>query len=184
MAIHTPELEQMIKATRLFVGVIGSHSTKPLLRRVRRWTFPKDASAVYFSPSNIVLPCPFARARAIGDTTPVEHLGRIHFPGPRVHRFFTVSRFPRGTIGAMGLRGPKARSAAEHIARGTFRADRHGPRPATAEDGAIAAAWRMLAEAAGIPPSAPRLPDPLEELLQRQGIEILPEDREPNRSKE
>jgi hypothetical protein len=46
MAVHTPELEQMIKATRLFVGVIGSHSSKTLSRRVWSWTPPKDAKAV------------------------------------------------------------------------------------------------------------------------------------------
>jgi hypothetical protein len=43
MAIHTPEMEKMIADGRLFVGVIGSHSGKPLVRRVRRWTPPKDA---------------------------------------------------------------------------------------------------------------------------------------------
>lgn len=46
MAVHTPELEKMIKAARLFVGVIGSHSNKTFFRRVRRWTPPKDAKAI------------------------------------------------------------------------------------------------------------------------------------------
>jgi phage terminase small subunit len=32
----------------------------------------------------------------------------------------------------MGLRGPKAKSAAWHLARGTYRRDRHGPRPTPA----------------------------------------------------
>jgi hypothetical protein len=45
MAVHTPELAQMIKGGRLFVGVIGSHSNKTLFRRVRTWTPPKDAKA-------------------------------------------------------------------------------------------------------------------------------------------
>ncbi|GAA5266701.1 hypothetical protein ACOSOMT5_P3132 [Acidiphilium sp. MT5] len=45
MAAHTPELEAMIKAGRLFVGVIGSHSDKPRLMRVRRWTPPKNTKA-------------------------------------------------------------------------------------------------------------------------------------------
>lgn len=45
MAVHTPELEQMIKAGRLFVGVIGSHSSKTLFSRVRKWTPPKGAKA-------------------------------------------------------------------------------------------------------------------------------------------
>ena len=43
MATHSPEIEKMIKGGRLFVGVIGSHSGKPFLRRVRRWTPPEDA---------------------------------------------------------------------------------------------------------------------------------------------
>ncbi len=41
-AVHTPELEAMIKAGRLFVGVIGSHSDKILFMRVRRWLPPKN----------------------------------------------------------------------------------------------------------------------------------------------
>jgi hypothetical protein len=45
MAAHTPELAQMIKGGRLFVAVIGSHRNKPLFRRVRTWTPPKDAKA-------------------------------------------------------------------------------------------------------------------------------------------
>ena len=44
-AVHTPELETMIKAGRLFVGVIGSHSDKILFMRVRRWTPPKNTKA-------------------------------------------------------------------------------------------------------------------------------------------
>jgi hypothetical protein len=43
MAVHTPDVAKMIKEGRLFVGVIGSHSNKPLFRRVRIWTPPKDA---------------------------------------------------------------------------------------------------------------------------------------------
>jgi hypothetical protein len=35
MVAYTPGLEKMIADGRLFVGVIGSHSDKPLLRRVR-----------------------------------------------------------------------------------------------------------------------------------------------------
>jgi hypothetical protein len=45
MAAHTPELERMIKAGRLYVGVIGSHSDRTLFQRVRRWTPPKDSKA-------------------------------------------------------------------------------------------------------------------------------------------
>jgi hypothetical protein len=43
MAVYTPKLEEMIKAGRLFVGVIGSHSDKMLLRRIRRWKPPENA---------------------------------------------------------------------------------------------------------------------------------------------
>ena len=43
MAVHTPELKQMIEAGRLHVGVFGSHSDKPLLRQVRKWRPPEDA---------------------------------------------------------------------------------------------------------------------------------------------
>ena len=46
MAVHTPDVQKMIKGDRLFVGVIGSHSNKALLRRVRAWTPSKDAKAV------------------------------------------------------------------------------------------------------------------------------------------
>ena len=42
MAVHTPKLEAMIKAGRLFVGVIGSHSDKILWRRIRRWKPPEN----------------------------------------------------------------------------------------------------------------------------------------------
>ncbi|MBV8888917.1 MAG: hypothetical protein JO305_04545 [Alphaproteobacteria bacterium] len=45
MARHTPELRKMIEDTRLYVGVIGSHSDKTFFRRVRKWTPPKDAKA-------------------------------------------------------------------------------------------------------------------------------------------
>lgn len=46
MAVHTPQLEQMIDAGRLFVGVIGSHSDKTFFPRVRRWTPPEDTKTV------------------------------------------------------------------------------------------------------------------------------------------
>jgi hypothetical protein len=45
MAVHTPELKRMIGAGRLHVGVVGSHSDKPLLLRVRKWKPPKDSEA-------------------------------------------------------------------------------------------------------------------------------------------
>jgi hypothetical protein len=45
MATHTPDLEQMIEAGRLYVGIIGSHSDKTLFKRVQRWKPPKDAKA-------------------------------------------------------------------------------------------------------------------------------------------
>ncbi len=43
----------------------------------------------------------------------------------------------------MGKRGPKPRTAAEHIARGSYRACRHGPRPQEIERGP--SAWDLLA---------------------------------------
>jgi hypothetical protein len=43
MATHTPELERMIDAGRLYVGVIGSHSNKPQFMAVRRWRRVKEA---------------------------------------------------------------------------------------------------------------------------------------------
>ena len=43
MAAHTPEMEKMMADGRLFVGVVGSHSDKPLFRRVRKWIPPQDA---------------------------------------------------------------------------------------------------------------------------------------------
>ena len=45
MVFHTPEIEQMIADGRLFAGIIGSHSDKPLFRRVRRWIPPNDAQS-------------------------------------------------------------------------------------------------------------------------------------------
>lgn len=44
-AVHTPDLEGMIAAGRLFVGIIGSHSDKPLFMRIRRWKPPGNAKA-------------------------------------------------------------------------------------------------------------------------------------------
>jgi hypothetical protein len=45
MATYTPDLEQMIEAGRLYVGIIGSHSDKTFLRRVRHWKPPRNAKA-------------------------------------------------------------------------------------------------------------------------------------------
>jgi hypothetical protein len=68
--------------------------------------------------------------------------------------------------------------AAAHIARRTYRRDRHGLKPElVAADPDKLATW-----------AAPRLPsvsppqplDPIEELMGREGIEILPEDRKPS----
>jgi hypothetical protein len=69
-----------------------------------------------------------------------------------------------------------------HLLQGTWRRDRHGPKPdtASAKDEATAAAWARL-RLPGITPAAPRALDPIEELLQREKIEILPEDRKPKR---
>jgi hypothetical protein len=62
--------------------------------------------------------------------------------------------------------------------RGNYRPSRHGPKPVAAEDQAKADAWAHLRLPAI---SAPRPLDPIEELLQRDKIEILPEDRKPKR---
>lgn len=43
MVTHTPALEQMIAAGRLYVGVVASHADKPVLKRVRQWKPPADA---------------------------------------------------------------------------------------------------------------------------------------------
>jgi hypothetical protein len=78
----------------------------------------------------------------------------------------------------MGRRGPKPLGAAHHIMRGNYRPSRHGPRPQPVKDQATADAWAAL-RLPGISP--PRPLDPLEELMRREGIEILPEDRKPSR---
>jgi hypothetical protein len=44
MAIHTAVLENWIKAGRLYVGIVGSHSDKTLFKRVRRWKPPIDTN--------------------------------------------------------------------------------------------------------------------------------------------
>jgi hypothetical protein len=46
LATHTPDLERMIEAGRLYVGIIGSHSDKTLFKRVRRWKPPRDAKTI------------------------------------------------------------------------------------------------------------------------------------------
>lgn len=43
MATSTPELEQMIEAKRLYVGIVGSHSEATLFRHVLRWKPPKNS---------------------------------------------------------------------------------------------------------------------------------------------
>jgi hypothetical protein len=62
--------------------------------------------------------------------------------------------------------------------RGNYRPSRHVPRPQPATDQATADAWAAL-RLPGISPTRPL--DPIEELLQREGIEITPEDRKPKR---
>jgi hypothetical protein len=46
MAIYTPDLEKMIGAGRLYVGIVGSHSDKTLFKLARRWKPPKDAKTI------------------------------------------------------------------------------------------------------------------------------------------
>lgn len=80
----------------------------------------------------------------------------------------------------MGLRGPRPKSVEEHILHGYYRPSRHGPRPApekTEEEKRVDEAWALLR----LPVPPVRELDPIEELLRRDGIEILPEDRRPKR---
>jgi hypothetical protein len=84
----------------------------------------------------------------------------------------------------VGLRGPKPRSVEEHIARGSYRRSRHGPKPERSleatdpyTDDWIKEAWRLLRLPGG--PPRPLSLDPIEELLEREGIEVTDEDRKP-----
>jgi hypothetical protein len=79
----------------------------------------------------------------------------------------------------MGRRGPKPKGAAYHIRHGYYRPSRHGPRPKPVKDQATSDAWAVLR--LPIAPAAPRSLDPIEELLQREGIDITDEDRTPKR---
>jgi hypothetical protein len=45
LAIHTTNLKQMIEAGLLHAGIAGSHSDKPLLKRVRSWKPPKERAS-------------------------------------------------------------------------------------------------------------------------------------------
>jgi hypothetical protein len=83
--------------------------------------------------------------------------------------FFGESLMPRG-------RPPKPKHL--HELHGTWRNDRHGPRSAPPESDAENP-WKAILRLPEGPPRGPRELDPLEELLQRDGIEILPEDRKP-----
>ena len=75
----------------------------------------------------------------------------------------------------VGLRGPKPRSVEEHIARGSYRPSRHGPKPQPAK-----AEWEnyrkmILRLPDGSPWSRPL--GPLEQELKDLGIEVTDEDR-------
>jgi hypothetical protein len=76
----------------------------------------------------------------------------------------------------MGRRGPLPKGAAHAIARGYYRPSRHGPRPSEVAKAAEFNPWDLLRLDRF---SRPRPLDPIEELLQREGIEITPEDRRP-----
>jgi hypothetical protein len=66
----------------------------------------------------------------------------------------------------MGRRGPKPKGAAYHQLRGTYRPSRHGPKPAPAEgEGAWPAELKL-------PHLAVRPLDPIEEILQREGLPL------------
>jgi hypothetical protein len=89
---------------------------------------------------------------------------------------------PFSEIAVMGLRGPKPRTVKEHIERGSYRRYLHGPKPPPPEDpeqAYIREAWKTILRLPDGPPRGPRKPDPLEELLQRDGIEITDADRAP-----
>jgi hypothetical protein len=121
----------------------------------------------------------FQIARGFASVDRVPHkLFRVQsFACAKVCRHFT------GEGVEMGLRGPKAKppDAARAIARGYYRLSRHAPRPETPKDDDwIREAWAML-RLPDLPPT-PLALDPIEELLQREGIEIRPEDRRPKPS--
>jgi hypothetical protein len=62
--------------------------------------------------------------------------------------------------------------------RGYYRPSRHGPRPKPAAEPDAIDPWALLR----LPnPPSQRPLDPIEELRQREGIEIKPEDRKPSR---
>jgi P27 family predicted phage terminase small subunit len=67
----------------------------------------------------------------------------------------------------MGKRGPPPKGAAYHIAHGYYRPSRHGPRPDAVEIEAARAAM-------------PHPLDPIEQLGEREGIELAPVRSEPN----
>jgi hypothetical protein len=46
LAAHTPDLEHMIAAGNLYLGIIGSHSDQTLFKRVRRWKPPKGTETL------------------------------------------------------------------------------------------------------------------------------------------
>jgi len=68
----------------------------------------------------------------------------------------------------MGLRGPKAKSAEWHRLRGTYRPDRHGPKPGAAEKPEDDP-WKG---ALALPGRVNRPLDPLEEILAREGLPL------------
>jgi hypothetical protein len=58
-AVHTPELKRMIDDGRLYVGVIGSHSDKPMLRRVREMESPERCES-RVGEVRRAMPCDYA----------------------------------------------------------------------------------------------------------------------------
>ena len=77
----------------------------------------------------------------------------------------------------MGKRGPRPRGAAYHVMVGNYRPSVHGPRPVDIAKAEAEAndPWKTILRLDYLP--RPRPLDPIEELLQREGIEITDADR-------
>ena len=80
----------------------------------------------------------------------------------------------------MGSRGPKPKGALYHIMRGNYGLSRHGLRPETPKDDDWIKTAGDTARERWDPGAGAAGPlDPIEELLQRDGIEVTQEDKKP-----
>jgi hypothetical protein len=77
------------------------------------------------------------------------------------------------------MRGRRPKPTALHLLPGTFRKDRHGSRIDAPKPQAVSEAennvWKAILKLPVGPPRTRPL-DPIEELLERDGVEIRPED--------